>query len=285
VPSRIADAALAAIVRSTRYAADSPQFYADEGEFEIRRSNFDRGQELLLLSIETNPEDAGQTYDPSPGKELTDKAIKHGKEQVRRMLRDRPVMLNHLDENDVLSRWAALKFAGEDTGCTIDWDPTVPVAGTFAEHAIPTDKQRGLIRIAKTHGEGVYQGIDLTFEELWMAAVFELNNISNAKAFRKHYQQAWNGKLTRDEFVRACCLTEMKAMQQTRAFYCSVYLPWIRQKRIRTEPQLWYTGPSWWGTREECFATYPKESDYPWGIYGKYFEQLRTADSPLIESP
>lgn len=67
-------------------------------------------------------------------------------------------------------------------------------------------------------------------------------------------------------------------MQQTRAFYCRVYLPWVRQKRIRTEPQLWYTGPSWWGTHEECFAAFPKEGDYPWGFYGEFFLQLRAAD-------
>jgi hypothetical protein len=124
--------------------------------------------------------------------------------------------------------------------------------------------------LAKTRPSGPHEGVDLTFEELWKAIVFELHNITNVTEFERSYKDALAGKLTRDEFVAAMFRSEFKAMQCTRAFYCRIYLLWAKEKNLRSEPIIWYT--RMWGGPDAALAKYPRNAAYPWAYYGGWFD-------------
>jgi hypothetical protein len=189
------------------------------------------------------------------------------------MLEDRPVMLNHIDKDDLLVRWASRKFAGEDLGQVINWDPAPPIQKeVFAQHTAPFAGQNAAIRVAKSHLSGSREGIDLTFEELWAAVVFELHNITYVTEFARIHEDALAGKLTRDEYVAAMFRSEWKAMQRTRAFYCRVYLLWAREKNLRSEPAVWYT--QMWGAPDAALDKYPRDAEYPWAYYGNWCDTL-----------
>ena len=105
------------------------------------KGHWDKAIADLKTAIRLHPDDAGADYKPHAEAKLSPAALAHGQEQVRRMLKDRPNMARHVDESDVLRKWAARKFAGEDLGVTIDWDPLEP-RHTLAQHSTPTDEYR-----------------------------------------------------------------------------------------------------------------------------------------------
>ncbi len=237
------------------------------------QGNYDEGIALLARAIEQNPNDAGQNYKPSSMRALSPEALEHGRKQFLRMLQDRPNMGKHTDENDILGKWAIRKFAGEDTGVTIDWDPTLPQSGMLAEHRIPTPDQRGAIRIAKIHPSEPRQGSPLTFEELWHGVVFELHNIMNAKEFLQLHNGAVSGEHKRDDYILNNFRLEHKALQRTRAFYCHVYLPWAKEKQLRTAPAQWYV--TLWGGAEKWLEQRGDHFAFLERYYGQHYDFIR----------
>ena len=73
-----------------------------------------------------NPKDPAATFDESPKPTVTPKALEHGRQQVRQMLKDRPAMAQYGDKAQVLYDWAARQFAGEKLHQEILWDATEP---------------------------------------------------------------------------------------------------------------------------------------------------------------
>ncbi len=255
------------------FAPEPSEKYAGQAARHIHKREYDQGIEALSKAIAENPGDAGINYDPTSDRQLSAESLQHGRKQVERMLEDRPVMLNHIEKDGLLVRWASRKFAGEDLGQVIYWDPELPT-GTeaYAQHTPPIAGQEAAIRVAKTHLSGPREGIDLTFEELWAAVIFELHNIANVTEFTRIHNDATAGKFTRDEYVAAMFRSEFKSMQRTRAFYCRVYLLWAREKDLRTEPALWYT--QMWGGPDATLDKYSRSAEYPWAYYGNWFDKL-----------
>ena len=62
------------------------------------------------------------------------------------MLHDRPAMAQFGEEAEFLRDWAARKFAGEDFGAPIDWDPSPPLHSD-AEHLAPGDGENAAILV------------------------------------------------------------------------------------------------------------------------------------------
>ncbi len=206
----------------------------------------------------------GEKYQPTSGKELAAETLEHGRKQVEKMLKDRPAMSQYGEETAMLRRWAARKFAGEDMGSLVDWDPASPLHSD-AEHVAPDGKLHGAILIEPQYTEGPKQGQERSFEELWAGAVFELHNINNAKEFVRLRKEAEQGRISKENYVAAILKPEMRAAQQTRAFYAQVFLPFAARKKLPTEPGLWFT--LWWVRPEDALKQFTDKTAYPWRPY------------------
>ncbi len=72
--------------------------------------------------------------------------------------------------------------------------------------------------------------------------MFELYNIANARDFSQLDKEVTQGKLSKKEFVARVIEIESRAAEKTRAFYIHVFLPWAKEHRISTNPEIWFLG-------------------------------------------
>ena len=156
------------------------------------------------------------------------------------MLHDRPEMARHGESGQPLEEWAARKFAGEDLGRRIYWDPAEPPSFTFGENHVLPGERGAIIRVGKNVCGGKEKGNPQSFDQLWSGAVFELYNIANgADSYRIDYELR-RGTITREEYVERIWQCEWHAAQKTRAFYIRVFLPWARSRHVPSHPDAWY---------------------------------------------
>jgi tetratricopeptide (TPR) repeat protein len=252
---------------------ESAALFGGRGAARIGLGDIDGGIADLREAIRVNPGDLGKEYRPNADVVLPKAALEHGEKQVRQMLKERPLMAEHVEEGDALWRWAVRKFAGEDLDATIDWDSTPPREAS-ADHSTPTESRRGSIRVSKYAAYDKQSGPEASFDELWNRAVFELHNIMHRREFLRAWEEAWDGKLTEEAFVARTCAAEHKALQQTRAFYVQVYLPWAKRREAKTRARTWDV--LWWGRPEDAIKEYHDKNSYPWRPYVRYFLQVQT---------
>jgi tetratricopeptide (TPR) repeat protein len=233
----------------------------------MHQGNFQQGAADFLAAIELNPDDAGQKYPPPPLiAKLAQKDLDRAAQQVDTMLRDRPAMTDYKPNSDFLRRWAIRKFAGEDLGSPIDWDPSAPLHSD-AEHLAPQDGDNAAILVQADDDAGPQRGNPRDFEELWAGAIYELHNVNNAQHFIRLNREAEEGKISKTAFVDGILRYELQAAQQTRAFYVHVYLPWTEKHRIPTRPTLWFC--DWWDTPDTVLQSFTDKSSYPWRPYAR----------------
>ena len=180
-------------------------------------------------------------------------------------------MAEHAEEAEFLRIWAARKFAGEDLGSLIDWDPEPPT-DSDAEHTAPDETSHGSIQVHPNYTHGRRAGRPRNFEELWAGAIYELHNINNAKHFVELHKQAAEGKLTKEEFVGGIVKHEVVAAQETRAFYLKVFLPFAAKQKLATQPSLWFA--EWWDQPDEALKGFTNKSAYPWQPYARQYDWL-----------
>jgi tetratricopeptide (TPR) repeat protein len=237
----------------------------------LEKGDDQQGTAALNAAIELHPNDVGVNYKPMSDKPLSSAAMEHGREQVRKMLADRPAMAKYAEEADFLRIWAARKFAGEDLGSLIDWDPAPPT-DSDAEHTAPDENNHGSIQVHPNYTHGRKAGRPRSFEELWAGAIYELHNINNAKHFVKMHEMAAEGKVTKEEFVGGIVRQEVVAAQQTRAFYLKVFLPFAVKQKLTTHPSLWFA--DWWDQPDEALKGFTNKSAYPWQPYARQYDWL-----------
>ena len=238
----------------------------------LRAGKYDDAIRFFERAIKANPDDAGHDY-VDWKKELTEESIEHGEIQVHQMVAHRPAMADYVTRNDPVWRWAVRKFAGEDTGSLIYWDPRPPTDGASAEHSSPYGSRGGTIRIMETRTDRREKWEKKSCEELWADAVFELHNITNADDFLKCQAGAIAGELDKKAFVTRMFHLEWRAAQRTRAFYVRQFLPWAKETGFSSEPYHWYA--TIWGDPDQVFSRYTDENEYPWNPYGRYFDEMR----------
>jgi tetratricopeptide (TPR) repeat protein len=260
------DDALARLDEAVRIDLKQAKFLGMRGVVWLRKGEYAKGSADLKAAIKLNPGDAGVEYRPSSGTPLSADALRHGQEQVAKMLQDRPAMAQFGEETEFLRQWAVRKFAGEDLGTLINWDPSPPLHSD-AEHMAPSEKETAAILVAAVYDSGPKQGEPRSFEELWAGAVFELHNINNASEFVRLNDQADEGKISKRDFVAGILKPELRAGQQTRAFYVQVFLPWAANKKLPTDPTLWFG--DWWDTPEKVLDSFADKSAYPWRPYAR----------------
>jgi tetratricopeptide (TPR) repeat protein len=260
------DAAIARLNEAIQRRPGQAKLLGFRGVAWLRKGQYDKGSADLKAAIALNRADAGAGYRPTTDRQLPDDSLRHGRQQVAQMLRDRPAMAEFSPQNEFLCRWAARKFAGEDLGSPIDWDPSAPLHSD-AEHVAPGDGDNAAIMVAALYDSGPKQGSPRTFEELWAGAIYELHNVAFAKEFVRLNQEADQGKLSKRDFVAGIVQYELRAAQQTRAFYVQVFLPWLQKQKLPTDPTLWFC--DWWDTPEGVLRTFADQSAYPWRPYAR----------------
>ncbi len=184
----------------------------------IRRGDYDGGMADLKAALALDKDDPATKFEDWRKGPLTAADIKHGEDQVRQMLRDRPTMAKFGDKTAMLQEWAARKFAGEDLHQPIFWDATEPVAAD-SDNGPPDNERAGRIRIRKTYIDEPMRGKKQEFERLWEDAVFELYNITNADDFNRLDREAAEGRLAKEAYVTSVVDCESRTVEKIRAFY------------------------------------------------------------------
>lgn len=260
------DAAIAQLDNAVRLEPKQAKHRGLRGVAWLRKGDYAKGVADLKAATAQNPGDAGIDYKPSREAKLSAEAVRHGQEQVAAMLRDRPAMADFGDESKFLRDWAERKYAGEDFGEPIDWDPSPPLHSD-AEHLAPGDGENAAILVEAEYTHGPKEGKPRSFEELWAGAIYELHNVDYAREFVRLNDEANRGKISKEPFVADILKYELKAAQRTRAFYLQVYLPWAEKKKLPTDPSLWFC--DWWDTPDTVLKSFANKSAYPWRPYAR----------------
>ena len=260
------DGVVARLDEALRLAPNEAKLLGLRGVARLFKGESAKGLADLQVAIKRNPGDAGIGYQPSGRAKFSKEAFRHGQQQVARMLRDRPAMAQFSPETEFLRHWATQKFAGEDFGEPIDWDPSPPLHSD-AEHLAPEDDENAAILVAAVYDSGPDVGKPRTFEELWAGAVYELHNVNFAREFIRLYDEADEGKISKRDFVADILKYELRAAQETRAFYVQVFLPWVAKNKLPTDPTLWFC--DWWDTPEGVLQSFVDPAAYPWRPYAR----------------
>jgi tetratricopeptide (TPR) repeat protein len=263
------DAAIARLDEAIRLEPKQAKFQGLRGLAWLRKGQYAKGMADLKAAIQLTPGDAGAQYQPSSTKQLAGEALRHGQQQVAKMVGNRPAMSQFGQQSDFLRQWAARKFAGEDFGAPVDWDPAPPLHSD-AEHTAPADDENAAILVEGIYTEGPRKGQPRSFEELWAGAVYELHNVVYCREYVRLNDEADQGKVSKEAFVGGILKYELRAAQQTRAFYLQVFLPWAEKTQLPTDPSLWFC--DWWATPEMALKGFPDKSTYPWQPYGRAYD-------------
>ena len=244
---------------------------AEIARVRFAQQEYEKFTASMLEAIRLNPDDAGQDYEPVTDRPLSAEAVKHGEEQVRKMLNDRPALAEHIVSGDEVWTWAVRKFAGEDTGTLVHWNASDPSpfeadSGNFRNDGHAQIRVAGVRADSSSEQKG-------SFERLWRCVVIELHKVAASETFRRIFQQALDGQISREEYILAICTTEDRSKQRTRAFYLKLFLPWMRSKNLSpTSANNWY-----------CFEFFRNDlarkafwqRQRRWGYNSAWFDVLR----------
>jgi tetratricopeptide (TPR) repeat protein len=233
-------------------------------------TNFDArhdeaGIEDMWAAIRFNPNDAGLSFEVDPETKLSPEAIKHGEEQIRQMLSDRPRLAELVTEGDALWNWVVRQFAGEGYGQPVFWDGTDEMSG-FGAETRPIDELGQIgIMIANDEQE--------TAERLLRRVIFELNNAGNWSEFQRIYDAVRRGQgVSRQEFNLQNMRGERRSVQRTRAFYLKLFLPLMNSRGVQTSPAEWFCDSYLLPGDDEAIA-YAK-ADLHWQYYSFHYDLL-----------
>ncbi len=225
---------------------------------------------LLRQAIHSDQRDAGAAYKPLDFEDSDADALEHGRQQVIAMLADRPEMSAFAVPQEALCQWTVHQFAKRINGARIYWSHLKTYSDSQSDHIPPSAEYPGMIRV-----NPVAAGTEphAAFEQLWVCAIFELHNIEAARDFARVNDDARNGKLKEDEYVKAMFALEWRAAQRARKFYVDVFLPHAKKYALPTDPYQWYC--SVWGGAEQVLAnSYSDRRSYPWSYYSPYFRSI-----------
>ena len=269
------DKAIADLDIAIELSPNSPCLYEARGAWWIAHGDFDRGAADIEKAIQLNPNDPAAHFEAWAKLPVGEVAIEHGKQQVRRMLQDRPVMAQYSEQSQVLRDWATRKFAGEDLGRVICWDASEPPPyATGVNYPFPKGRSP-FIRVSKVYGDGRCSR-ERSFEDLWRDAVFELYNIANAEDVVRLTKDAKQGRLLREEFVAKTIECESRAAEKTRSFYIHVFMPWAKQRHAATNPGSWFLASR--SDPSENLLRLLTEKDAWWRAYERWYDSIVVGD-------
>jgi hypothetical protein len=268
-------------------AQESPADHARRATNAIRNGELSSGLTALRTAIDVRNQLTGSVVSIKNSDLLDDVLEKHGQLQYERLATDRPELLTHCNADgfDALRKWLVQRFAGAGVDTSVFWDNANSTnfdAGHVGEHTWPFNDRPASIRVAKVYPKGGEAGQPLAFERLWSVVVYELLNVSNAKAFARVEREAYEGTLSRADYVTKMFHLEYRAVQRTQQFYADYYLPFANGAGLSSNPEYWFmVEDGWWQGAETFLDRYPFTWTYPWGIYGQYFDTIRQRQGAL----
>jgi len=99
-------------------------------------------------------------------------------------------------------------FSGMYTSVPLAWNPEEPQGNAYAENTPNMDRSRILIRVSSK----------LCALDQLSAFVYEAMNAQNEASFAALYQEAYEGSLSKSEFIQGILRLEHKSLKDTREF-------------------------------------------------------------------
>jgi hypothetical protein len=234
----------------------------------------------LVASLQAAPPKPSPQLPGLPKKEhrLTTSDLAHGRKQILKMVRDRPVMLQYVDENSPVYQWVLRGYAGALTGHRVDWNNDVSDLGNYnAQHESADVATHAYIQLSTVDAFSDPKGKKLSCEALWAGVVFELINITHDVDFDKLDLDAQAGKVDRKTYIERGTRGEFEALRDTYVVYQRVWLPWATHRKLAID------GAYWWSpqveTYEKWIAGYTDPKSYPWDSWGKDWDDFQKGRS------
>ena len=207
-----------------------------------------------------------------------------GEAQLKLVLQDRPQLQPIVQKGSKIWDWLAAAFSNTSQGIQIYWDnrSTSSLFPASAESTLPDDQKAAYIRVDAVYKTGSSVGLQRSPEEILSSLVFELNNVSHWAENRDTTLLAESGKISREDYIRACAKPEYLAGHETADFYLKIWVPLSNEKHLSCTPRLWYA-PNHIDF-DEWLSHYSRSSWYPWQYYGDRYDWItaqREADSKL----
>jgi len=160
----------------------------------------------------------------------------YGNAQVAKMLADRPTMaqftvasgsIHQLTPDDAIWQWAARAYGTKIDGLPVEWNKASPAVNitSLSNFTGPWQGKDGCIRVRDQWSvKGVVR--KATFDEEWQACIFELINIQNTDTNKDIFSQCMEGKLSKEDYVRATTKFEFGTYLHLEDFLKETWAPW-----------------------------------------------------------
>ena len=225
----------------------------------------------------------GSLYGQTQAQPVDSSRKEHGRAQAQQIFADRFMMsayrtktgeVRKVTEEDSIYQWLSQSFAGDGTNEIIFWNSDPPTEH-LADHIPPSERTLGYLRLARSETSRGTRGTVsryLTFEQLWVGAVFELISIRRLDRWNLVEADAKAGKLTKEEFIEAAARIEFGSLEASAEFYTAVWLPWANATGFKSDKTLWRVPlPPY----EVWRASYTDRAGYPWKPFEKMFDSLQ----------
>jgi hypothetical protein len=210
--------------------------------------------------------------------------LEYGRSQVDRMMRDRPAMAEVVEKGDAIYEWASRRFGGLSCGQRIGWHSGPERGSARASCRPPRPGVAGSIFLRLS-----YKGKDLSAQQLWSRAVFELHNISNGPLWAELEKRVLDGSLSKSEYIEEGSRLEYYAEIKTLHFFRDVWRPYANSKGISVESYSWRANlPKTFSSWKEIYWDEYRVG-YPYDNFGTRYDKIlehrcaRTRD-PLLKT-
>jgi hypothetical protein len=229
---------------------------------------------LSLLALGLFGEGEARAADPVDSN-VQAASTDHGDLQVFELVSDRPQLQVVVQKDGPIWNWLRDGFNYSEDGVKIFWDsgPTKKT-NTTADSETRTDQSTKwcFIRADLLYKGGPYVGTEIKAEELLYDIVLELNNAKQRNEAAKIWRQAYNGKLTRKEYILDNAKLEFRSGKGVKSFYEEVWVPYCKEHQIEPDHRLWaLCQPVFYQT---WIKQFPPGSTYPWRLYGDQYDDI-----------
>lgn len=241
----------------------------------------------FCLSADINTPRPTKTAFECPPYHLDQSHLDWGKAQVRKMLKDRPEMVQYVREGDDLWNWTVKQFAGTYARGGVLWDPRNP-QGEWDSISGSTDPSKSTKRfyIRNSSNYSVkyfHKGKAKTGSVLWWEMVLELFNLRSRPLFDAIDADGIAGRIGRTDYAfEYMAVEDIVTYHYAHDFYYSVWVP--NCKKLNLPPMdgdfIGRFGPSVGdGYSRESFSRSFKDLDQPNSDKGQpNFKGLVTED-------
>ena len=235
----------------------------------------------LLILRKAPASDQIQQKDRSPHQSLPTKfSIRpsHGKHQLERMLQDRPHMaqflrdqeLSVITDDDLIAKWSIEQFEGRNAKQPIYWNDGIPDQDRDSDWGGGRGGDPLTIRIAQCDKLGPYP--EDRFEQAWRCLAFEFYNITSLSTLASIDAKVLDGSIDRNSFIKAYARCEWENMKRLDEFRQKVWLPWCKDRHFSTNTKIWDI--PFLDNFETWYSNYKNLNDYPYSIFGPYYDSL-----------